>query len=147
MKAGEPDLEKEQELRMGKHLEGQAGTDPSLKQVMLWNCLVQTLPWHWALSAPAPGPHSSLWTHSPGTTLLSYWIVPQLPLHFNFCSLKIQNPRQAQLTGWSEAVDLKPRCPEQEEGEPPRSTLTSAMWGPCEQDVLNLAKACESREP
>lgn len=55
MKAGEPDLEKEQELRMVKHLEGQAGADPSLKQVMLWNCLVQMLLWHWALAAPGTG--------------------------------------------------------------------------------------------
>ena len=60
MKAGEPDLEKDQELRMVKHFEGQTGADPSLKQVMLWNYLVQMLPWHWTLTTTDPGPQIPL---------------------------------------------------------------------------------------
>lgn len=56
MKAGEPDLRKEPERRMVKHLEGETGIDPSREQVMPWNGLVRMLPWHWTLTATAPGP-------------------------------------------------------------------------------------------
>lgn len=50
---------------MVKHLEGQAGADRSPKQVMLWNSLVQLLPWRGTLTTPGP------WTLPRGPTDLA----------------------------------------------------------------------------
>lgn len=86
-----PDLEKEQELGMVRHWEGQAGTGPSLNQVMPWKCLVR-LPWHWAFPALSLGLTSPPQAHSPGTILLSYWVIYQLSCILCFTPVRSRIP-------------------------------------------------------
>ena len=99
MKAGEPDLEEEQGLRLVRHLEGQPGTEPCLKQVLPWNEWVQMLPWHWAFTATALGPQVPLrglqsWHHS-AFLLNNFSTVPTF-----YFSLRYDPVSQAGTSDW-----------------------------------------------
>lgn len=78
--AGEPGLEKEQALRMVRHLEGWTEVYPGLKQAMPWDGLARRLTWQ--VSAAVIGSWilpSRLTVLAP--LLLSYWI-SHMSLHF-----------------------------------------------------------------